>query len=150
MDLPFDLLLFLFTSLRPITAPIQHEPRLVRVCQDLADRKMAKKVVKSIAGKDSERNVHTSASGVFDKIWSILRRISGVSLGTTSIALRFSVICSGFDAPRITVAVFSFFATHARANAVVLVWSSVRQTGQKSPGILQTTNNLLQQSLSVL
>jgi hypothetical protein len=49
---------------------------------------------------------------------SILSMISGVSLGMTSSAFRLSRTCSGFEAPRMTVLVFGFLATHASARCV--------------------------------
>lgn len=42
-------------------------------------------------------------------------------------ALRFSVTCSGLDAPRMTVDVLGFFATHAKASAETVVSSSGKQ-----------------------
>ena len=56
-----------------------------------------------------------SCSGLFPKISSILLSISGVNFGMTSNAFKLSATCSGFDAPRITVLVYGFFATHAKA-----------------------------------
>jgi hypothetical protein len=63
----------------------------------------------------------TCASGSLSKIFSILCNNSGVNLGIISMALRFSMICSGLDAPRMTVEVLGFFATHAKASTETVV-----------------------------
>ena len=73
------------------------------------------------------RRQRTSSSGLLSKIFSILSITSGVNLGMTSMALRFSVTCSGLDAPRMTVDVLGFFATHAKASAETVVSSSGKQ-----------------------
>ena len=73
----------------------------------------------------STKKKHTVGTGLLSKIFSIFSMISGVSLGRTSNALRFSRTCSGFDAPRMTVDVLGFLATHASASAVGVVPSSV-------------------------
>lgn len=70
--------------------------------------------------------MRTGASGLFPNILSILFNSSSVNLGTTSIALRFSKICSGLLAPNITVEVFGYLATHAKASAEIVVLSSKR------------------------
>ena len=57
----------------------------------------------------------TTGVGLLSRIASIFCIISGVNFGITSIALRLSMTCSGFDAPRMTVDVFGFTASHARA-----------------------------------
>lgn len=61
---------------------------------------------------------------MFCKIASIFSNTSGVNLGKTSIALRFSVTCSGEVAPRMTVEVLGLRATQASARAAVVVPSS--------------------------
>ena len=53
---------------------------------------------------------------MFCKISSIFSRTGGVSFGITSRAFKFSRTCSGLDAPRMTVLVFGFAATHASAS----------------------------------
>jgi len=63
----------------------------------------------------------TWVSGTLPRIFSIFSSTSGVNFGMTSMALRFSVICSGLDAPRMTVDVLGFFATHANASAETVV-----------------------------
>jgi hypothetical protein len=63
----------------------------------------------------------TKLSGAEPRIFSIFSIITGVNLGITSRALRFSRICSGLDAPRMTVEVLGFFATQARARADMVV-----------------------------
>jgi hypothetical protein len=68
----------------------------------------------------------TTGVGLLSKIASIFSIISGVNFGITSIALRLSMTCSGFDAPRMTVDVFGFLASHARARWVTVQLSSVR------------------------
>jgi len=78
-----------------------------------------------------------SGPGLFCRISSILAMISGVNLGMTSRALRFSSTCSGLDAPRMTVDVFGFTATHARARCVTLQLSSGAD-GQQGVSIHRT------------
>lgn len=73
-------------------------------------------------------NGHTTGAGVFSRILSIFSNTSGVNFGMTSMALRFSKICSGLDAPRMTVEVLGFFATQARARAETVVPSSEKQS----------------------
>ena len=73
---------------------------------------------------DDKELQHTWSSGLLSRIFSIFSITSGVNLGMTSIALRFSMICSGLDAPRMTVDVLGFFAIHAKASAVTVVSSS--------------------------
>jgi hypothetical protein len=44
----------------------------------------------------------------------------------TSSAFKLSRTCSGFEAPRMTVLVFGFLATHASARCVMVQPSSIR------------------------
>lgn len=69
----------------------------------------------------------TQGEGLFPTISSIFSRTAGVSLGMTSSALRLSKTCSGLDAPRMTVEVFGFRATHASARCDTLQLSSRHQ-----------------------
>lgn len=70
----------------------------------------------------------TTGVGLLARILSIFAIISGVSLGMTSRALRLSTICWGRVAPKMTVDVLGFLATHARAKAVGVVFNSVNDT----------------------
>ena len=72
------------------------------------------------------RLLRTNGAGLFCRISSISAKISGVSFGKTSIALRFSMTCSGFEAPRMTVEVLGWRATQARARAAVVVPSPAK------------------------
>jgi hypothetical protein len=71
--------------------------------------------------------LRTKLSGAEPRIFSIFSIITGVNLGMTSRALRFSRTCSGLDAPRMTVEVLGFFATQARARADMVVCSSMKR-----------------------
>lgn len=68
--------------------------------------------------------MRTRGAGLLSKIFSILSRISGVNLGTTSKALRFSRTCLGDEAPRMTVLVLGFRMSQARARAPTVQESS--------------------------
>lgn len=46
--------------------------------------------------------------GLFSKIFSISSMTSGVSFGSTCIALQFSISCSGLVALSINVSIFSY------------------------------------------
>jgi len=74
--------------------------------------------------EEKSKEIRTGASGALPKIFSIFSKTSRVNFGITSSALRFCLTCSGFDAPRITVDVLGFLATHARARALTVVLSS--------------------------
>jgi hypothetical protein len=63
----------------------------------------------------------TSRMGLFQSIASIFSIISSVGRGRTSSALRFSCNYSGELAPRMTLDVFGFLATHAKARALGVV-----------------------------
>lgn len=63
----------------------------------------------------------TTGDGLLSSIFSIFSIISSVSRGRTPNAFKFSVTCSGLVAPRMTVEVFGFFATQARASAAGVV-----------------------------
>ena len=68
------------------------------------------------------------------RIFSTFSKISGVSLGMTSNAFRLSTICSGLDAPRMTVLVLGLTASHASARCCTLHPSSDECRGGESGG----------------
>lgn len=85
--------------------------------------------------------------GLFFNISSILSRISGVSLGMTSNAFKFSTTCSGLEAPRITVLVFGFRAIQANARKYPFLQSVRTCLGQL--GELLNLPDLFQTFLSI-
>lgn len=75
-------------------------------------------------------------AGLLPKMPSTFSTIAGVSFGMTSSALRLSTICSGLEAPRMTVDVLGFRAIHASAR-----WDTLHPRSVKG-GALSDCNML--------
>lgn len=78
------------------------------------------------AVRQLEEPLRTMGAGLFPRMPSTFSTIAGVNLGMTSSALRLSTICSGFEAPRMTVDVFGLRAIHASARCDTLHPRSTR------------------------
>jgi hypothetical protein len=92
----------------------------------------------------------TIGVGLLSNTFSIFSITSGVNLGKTSIAPKFSINCSGLVAPRMTVLVYGLtLVTHASASCATLHFRSANPeliTGHVPEGCFGLFTRLVRRS----